>query len=195
MKKPPKLACIFLASGYSKRFRENKLLASFGGRPLIDVVFGNFPSERFYQTVVVTRYAFVAVSASGHGFAVVENTEPEDNIARTIRMGLDALSPDLDGCMFSVCDQPLLRAQSIGALVNAFSAAPGSIAALGYHGRRGNPVIFPRALFGDLRALGPNQSGGAVIAANNHLLHLVEVENRRELIDIDYRADLDIFEI
>ena len=56
-----KLACIFLASGRSTRFRDNKLLADFGGRPMADVVLGNFPGELFQQVIVVTRYPQVAV--------------------------------------------------------------------------------------------------------------------------------------
>ncbi|MEM1484212.1 nucleotidyltransferase family protein [Oscillospiraceae bacterium PP1C4] len=191
MGKSLKLACIFLASGHSKRFHDNKLLSDFGGRPMVDVVLGNFPYEYFNQTVVVTRYAQVAVTAAEHGFTIVENDDETDDISKTIKLGLAVLAPDTDGCLFSVCDQPMLRPQSIGALVDAFRAKPDSIVALGFRGKRGNPVLFPRTLFDELNALEPNQSGGAVIAAHKELLTVVEASNRRELVDIDYRADLE----
>lgn len=142
-----KLGCIFLASGQSKRFQGNKLLSEFNGRPMIETVLGNFPCELFNQTIVVTRYAEVAVTAAQRGFTVVENDGADDSVARTIRLGLDALTPNLDGCLFSVCDQPLLTARSIQAIVDEFIAHPGAIVALGYRGKRGNPVLFPRALF------------------------------------------------
>ena len=140
-----KLGCIFLASGQSKRFQGNKLLSEFNGRPMIETVLGNFPCELFNQTIVVTRYAEVAVTAAQRGFTVVENDGADDSVARTIRLGLDALTPNLDGCLFSVCDQPLLTARSIQAIVDEFIAHPGAIVALGYRGKRGNPVLFPRA--------------------------------------------------
>ena len=186
-----KLACIFLASGRSTRFRDNKLLADFGGRPMAVVVHGNFPGERFQQVIVVTRYPQVAVSAALLGYSVVENDDTTGDMAVTIRKGLAAVDPEAVGCMFSVCDQPLLTARSIGALRAEFLAHPGSIAALGHRGKRGNPVFFPRALFGELAALPPGKSGGAVIAAHPELLRVVEAANRRELLDVDYRGDLD----
>ncbi len=186
-----KLACIFLASGHSKRFRENKLLSNFGGQTLVDVVFQNHPAELFNQTVVVTRYAPVAVSAAQCGFSVAENDDETDDISKTIRLGIEAFRPGMDGCMFSVCDQPLLTADSIRKLVQAFQSSPDKIAVLAYHGKRGNPVIFPSSLFGELSSLPAGQAGSAVIDAHRELLTLVPVENRRELMDIDYRSDLD----
>ena len=83
----------------------------------------------------------------------------------------------------------LRSARSIQAIVDEFIAHPGAIVALGYHGKRGNPVLFPRALFSELGALAPGQSGGAVVAAHTPLLRIVEAKNRLELVDIDYRAD------
>ena len=187
-----KLACIFLASGFSKRFGSNKLLADFRGKPLVDVVLDNHPSELFNCTLVVTRYAQVAASAAERRFGVVENLTATDDPAVTIRLGLDALPAGMDGCMFSVCDQPLLSAHSISALVCAFRAFPDGIVALSYGGRRGNPVIFPAPLFGELSALEPGQGGTAVIAKHPSLLHLVQAEDSRELSDIDCPADLQL---
>ena len=186
-----KIGCIFLASGHSKRFRENKLLSNFGGHMLVDTVFGNHPSELFNQTVVVTRYAPVAVSAAQCGFTIVENEDTTDDISITIRLGLEALRPGMDGCMFSVCDQPLLTAESVRGLVHAFQDAPDKIAVLSHNGKRGNPAIFPKTLFNELKALSSGQSGSAVMKQHPDLINLVAVKNRRELIDIDYRSDLD----
>lgn len=185
-----KIGCIFLASGHSKRFRENKLLAKVGEHMLVDTVFANHPSERFNQTVVVTRYAPVAVSAAQCGFTIVENQDVTDDISITIRLGLDALRYDMDGCMFSVCDQPMLTTESVRHLVDAFRSDPDKIAVLSYNGKRGNPVIFPKSLFEELKTLKSGQSGSAVIRQHEELLNFVGVQHRRELLDIDYRSDL-----
>ena len=186
-----KIGCIFLASGHSKRFRANKLLSSVGDRTLVDTVFHNHPSELFNQTVVVTRYAPVAVSAAQCGFSIAENEDTTDDISKTIRLGLETLRPGMDGCMFSVCDQPLLTTESVRNLVHAFQASPDKIAVLSYNGKRGNPAIFPQALFSELEVLSNGQSGSAVIEKHRELLNLVPVTHRRELIDIDYRRDLE----
>lgn len=186
-----RLGCVFLASGRSQRFGSNKLLAEWNGLTLAERVLRGFPSELFNRTVVVTRFAPVAITAAGLGFTVAENCDETGDIAHTIRLGLEALPPGLDGCLFSVCDQPLLRPASIERLKAAFCSAPGRIYALGWQGTRGNPVIFPRMLFTELASLPLNQSGGAVIAAHPELLTVIEAEDPSELRDIDYRADLD----
>ena len=186
-----KLACILLANGRGKRFGSNKLLAGWGGRPLCDVVLDRHPAELFHQTVVVTRYPEVAVSAAVRGFSVAEDPDGPDDIARSIRLGLEALRPGLDGCLFSVCDQPLLRADTIRKLAAAFIAHRGCIVAAAHGGRRGNPVFFPAALFGELASLPPGGSGGGVIAAHPELLRLVEVADPRELLDVDLPEDLE----
>ncbi len=194
MSRSLRLGCVFLASGQSKRFHTNKLTTEFRGVPLAEFVFGRFPTKRFCQTVVVTRYAQVATTAQRCGFQVVENPDATGDMALTIRYGLNALGDGLDGCLFSVCDQPLLCAQSIHALIDRFCSEPDAIVALGDHGRRGNPVIFPRSLFPALSALSPHQSGGVVIARHVHLLRVVEATHPRELLDIDSPADLKYLE-
>ena len=185
-----RLGCIFLASGYARRFGQNKLLADFQGRPMIDVILEKHPYERFCQTVVVTRYPEIAVSAAIHGCTVVENEDPTGDIARTIRSGIAALMPGLSGCMFSVCDQPLLTPASIHRLVDAFWASPDKIVALGSGGRRGNPVIFPAALLPELASLPSGESGSAVIRRHPGLLQLVEAGCPAELWDVDRPEDL-----
>lgn len=189
-----RLGCVFLASGQSKRFHTNKLTTEFCGMPLVEFLFSRFPAKRFCQTVVVTRYAQVAATAQRCGFQVVENPDTTGDLSLTIHLGLNALDRWLDGCLFSVCDQPLLCAQSIHALTDRFCSEPDTIVALGYHGRRGNPVIFPRSLFSALSALSPHQSGGVVISQHAHLLRVVEATHPWELLDIDSPADLGYLE-
>ena len=125
---------------------------------------------------------------------VVKNPDPASDIAQTIRLGLNAFDCSLDGCLFSVCDQPLVRVRSICTLVDRFCSEPDAIVALGWKGNRGNPVLFPSSLFSALATLAPHQSGSSVIAQYSHLLRIVEAEGPQELLDIDTPADLKYLE-
>lgn len=184
------LACIFLASGHAKRFGSNKLLANYCGRPIIETVFDSIPAERFFKTVVVTRYVPVAASALRRGYIVVENDDSQDDIAETIKRGLSVLPSEIGGCLFSVCDQPRLNAQSVHRLLDDFLSHPDAICSLGNGDRRGNPVIFPQALFPALQNLPPHHSGAAVIDTRRELLRIIEVFDPCELLDVDYPEDL-----
>lgn len=192
MSSAPKIAAVLMASGQAKRFGANKLLTDYQGRPLIETVFDNLPGERFFRVLVVTRYAEIAVAAAERRFSIVENTLERDDTADTIRLGIGALPPGMDGCLFLVCDQPLLKAETIAALCEAFCETPDRIVAPVCGGKRGNPVIFPRALFDELSNLPPDKAGGYVIAAHEALLRTVEFADPTEFLDVDTQQDLNI---
>ena len=88
------------------------------------------------------------------------------------------------GALFLVADQPLLRRESVDALVTLWLEKPDGIAALGHGGVRGNPCLFPARLFPELRALQGDRGGAAVIRRHEDLLTLLEVDPR-ELQDAD----------
>ena len=186
----PYLASILLACGCSKRFGSNKLLAPFRGQPLCERVFQRHPMELFQQNLVVTRYPQAAIFASQQGFSVVEVFDGAEDVAQTIRLGLQAVDSRAAGCLFAVCDQPLLRPESIQKLVAAFLAHPQAVVALGWQGRRGNPVCFPRLLFGELAQLPAQHGGSWVVNAHPERLLVVEAAGPEELEDVDRPEDL-----
>lgn len=186
----PKIAAVLMASGRGKRFGSNKLLADFQGRPLFHQILERLPAECFYRVYVVTRYAQIAVAAAEKRFSVVENLSELDDSAETIRLGVEALPPEVDGCMFFVCDQPCLQSETVRALWEAFLQTPDRIIAPVCDGQRGNPVIFPRALFSELASLAPDQAGGAVIARHGELLRMVAFSQAVQFSDVDCPADL-----
>lgn len=181
-----KIGCVLLASGSAERFGSNKLLTEFNGRTLIENTLAAVSADRFSRAVVVTAYDRVEALARAHGFAVVRNAHPEYGVGYTIRLGLKEIE-GMDACLFCVCDQPYLSKQSVRDLLAAYT---GGISALSYGAERGNPVIFPRELFGELLALGAGESGGAVIARHKDRLTLFEVKSPLELADVDTKEDL-----
>ena len=110
-------------------------------------------------------------------------------MAAGIRLGLADLR-NMDGVLFSVCDQPNLTTKSIENLINSFLESPDFIHALSWQGRRGNPVLFPKALFPELMALTGDAGGSAVIRRQAELLRLTEAGSPRELSDVDYPEEL-----
>lgn len=183
------VAAVLLAGGASRRFGGNKLLADWQGRPLVRAVLEAFPRGAFSPALVVTRHPPVAEIARELGYPALLRPQACGDLSGSIGVGLSAVG-EVAGCLFAVCDQPRLEGASVLRLLEAFRAAPERICALGWQGRRGNPVIFPRGLLGELLALPPGGSGGRVIAAHPHLLHLVEAGSEAELADIDTPQDL-----
>lgn len=176
------IGCVLMAAGAGTRFAgANKLLAHFGGRPLICRAMDAIPQE--CETVVVTGCSEIAAEAGKRGFAVAENTRPGDGVSRTIRLGVERLA-HCEGILFLVGDQPLLTRRSVELILVRFRGDPTRICAAAGGGRRGNPCIFPREFFEELCTLTGDTGGSAVIRRHPERLTLVEIP-AHELFDTD----------
>ena len=184
-----RLGCVLLASGFARRFGENKLLRAVEGKTLVERTFGALPPEDFHRAVVTSRYPEILGMAMEYGYLALENREADEGIAAGVRLGLSALE-DCDGALFAVCDQPWLTRESVGRLVAAFRAQPERIAALSWREERGNPAIFPADLFSELLELHGDRGGGAVLRRHPDRILLVEAGDGRELRDVDQPGDL-----
>lgn len=178
-----RIGCVVMASGGGARFGGNKLTAELDGRSLIRRALEAVPEAMFQTVAVVSPYGAALDLARAFGFLPVENHAPADGVSRTIALGLDALG-EVDGAMFLVSDQPLLRRKSVARLVRRWLEQPESIAALGHGGVRGNPCLFPAWCFPELRDLVGDHGGNTVIRRHEEDLLLLEVP-AEELTDVD----------
>ena len=130
-----RIGCVVMAAGNARRFGENKLAVQVQGKTLFRRALEAVPAERFVRTVVVSQYPEVLELAHRMGFVPVPNRHPDWGISHTISLGLGKL-PEMDAALFQVADQPLLRRESVGSLVDFYREHPEHIAALGHGGVR-----------------------------------------------------------
>lgn len=184
------IGCVIKASGVSARFGGNKLLAPLWGKPLICHLLDSLP-QALARTVVVTRQEAIAALARERGLHAVLHDFPR--VSDTIRLGTAAMM-DLDGCMFCGGDQPGLRQDTLRAMLAAFASNPGRIHRLSFGEKPGSPVIFPSFLYPELLSLTGEETGSTVIRRHRELVSLVEAASERELMDVDTREDLALWE-
>lgn len=174
------------ASGEGKRFGSNKLLVDLGGKPLCAYVLEATDCGCFPKRLVVTRWNEVAEICRKKGVEVLLHEEPLQR--DTIRLGVEQME-GMEGCLFCTADQPLLRKESIQALVDAFLADPSRIYRLSFAGQGASPVIFPKAAFAALKKL-PTAGGGSAVFSLFAPPVLVEALGKEELMDVDTVEDL-----
>ena len=189
-----KLSAVVMASGHSKRFKGDKLTALVDGVPMIEKLFMAIPEDVFDAVAVVSRDEKILDIARSYGYRAVFNDDKTDDTAKTIRLGVENISPDSVGCAFFVGDQPWLKGDTITSLAEKFYEATSRISMLSHNGHKGNPVIFPAALLGELKTLLRNEQGKVVIRRHPELVVFKEVEDANELRDIDYASDLNVSE-
>ena len=89
-----------------------------------------------------------------------------------------------------VSDQPLLKKESVRAMVEFYKENSDFIVSMSYDTIRGNPCIFPKEFFSELLKLKEDHGGNTVIRQHKDRLKLFEATYKDELTDIDTKEDL-----
>lgn len=187
-----KIDAILLASGCSNRFgRENKLLWPFRGTALAEralrLVCG---MAGLNQMHFVYFDAGLGDLAKKYPVSLVRNLNPERGVCESVRLGVAASSADF--YLFMHCDQPLLDADTVEAVL-AFRR-PGFIAAPSWRGTPGNPALFSSYFRQELLELPDGESPRSIKRRYPERVLEAKVAGLLPLRDIDTREDLEFFE-
>lgn len=187
------VAGILLAAGLSRRMgAANKLTAPYGDKPLVRHAGETLAASTATPVIVVTGHDRKGVIAclAGLDFKEAHNADFATGMASSLRTGIDALAADIDAAVIMLGDMPALKAHDIDALVAAFAANPQAPAVAPVHaGRRGNPVLWSRTMFGDLRRLRGDRGARGLLGTLGERLVSVEVGHAGIFRDVDTAAD------
>ena len=183
------IGCVVMAAGNAERFGENKLAAVVDGKTLIEHALEAVPADKLAAVCVVTQYDEVETLAKRFGFRCLRNERPEWGLSYTIRLGTEALQNECGAIVYQVSDQPLLRRESVAALVAYYREHPDKIVGASHGGTRGNPCVFPEKYFPALCALTGDRGGRVIIREHEEDLLLYEI-GKRELTDVDTKEAL-----
>lgn len=190
-----RLGIVLLAAGAGKRFGGNKLTAQVHGKPMYLWAMENIEEMKTeLPAVVVTGTPEIVSAAEAKGMIAIFNGQPELGISLSIRLGIEAVIQEdrkVDGILFMVCDQPWLEKTTLVRLMSEFD---GGILALSYGERRGNPVIFSREYLKELSELSGDIGGRQVMARHRENVRFLEVNDEKELQDIDKREQIELIE-
>lgn len=169
---------IILAAGRSSRMGgSNKLLATFDGEPLVRQVAAHALASKARGVTVVIGHEADAVKAAltGLDISTVANPDFSDGLSTSVRAGLAALPQNADAAMIVLGDMPRVTSADLNRLIEAFARDRGAvIVRASSGGKRGNPVILPRAAFADL----------ALVEGDEGARSLME-SGRFEVVDVD----------
>lgn len=146
-----------LAAGRSSRMHgPNKLLAEFDGKPLIRRVAEAVTSSRVDATHIVLGHQRdrIAAALDGLDLTIVENPDYADGLSTSLKAAERALPPEVNGLLVVLGDMPGVTANAVDAMLDAFARAGGqAIIRATDAGKRGNPVLLPRALFAEIERI------------------------------------------
>ena len=182
------MVCVIMASGLGQRFGGNKLMANFKGKPLLQWIL-DATEGIFARRVVVTRHQAVEALCQRQEIPVICHRLPYRS--DTVRLGLQAIMQDVDGCLFCLGDQPLLRRDTVASLALSAAQEPDAIWRAAWESTAGSPVLFPKWAFPELLALPKGAGGGFVVKKHPERVRFLPVQSSGELLDVDRPADLE----
>lgn len=180
-----------LAAGKASRYgsdEDNKLLAEFEGVPLVRRTALRASKSNANSVIVVVGFqaADIISVLAGLPINIATNRDFPLGISSSLMAGLTMPEArSADGVLVMLADMPTISTLNLNSVIDAFAADDGrSIVVAAHGGVRGNPVIIPKSLFGDLMFLEGD------VGARNIIRHsgipIVEVEiGAAALHDVD----------
>jgi molybdenum cofactor cytidylyltransferase len=183
----PRIAALILAAGRSTRYGgSNKLLAELDGVPIVRRVAQAALASRARPVVAVTGHQSdrVAEALKGLDVQLVHNPNYAKGLSTSLKAGIGALPSQAEGAVVCLGDIPRIDASHIDRLIAAFAPKEGRLIALPVHsGKRGNPVLFGRALFAEM--LDAEGDTGARHIIGTHADEVAEVDLGTDAIFAD----------
>jgi molybdenum cofactor cytidylyltransferase len=186
---------IILAAGRSSRMGRSKaLLTSPDGRTFVHRLACAFCDGGLQEAIIVGRpedaalQAEVATIAAPVRFAA--NADADAGQLSSLLAGLRAADgPGVSAVLVCPVDAPLIRGETVAALVAVFSSTGAPIVRAVHGGRHGHPVVFSRAMFDELRRADMAVGAKAVLRAHEHAIVNVDVDDPGAVSDVDTPAD------
>lgn len=185
------IAGIVLAAGASERMGRCKALLPIRGGAAVDVVVAALREAGVSPVIVVVgKHATDIVAQADLSDAeVVVHEDWEAGRTSSIQAGLRSVPEEARAVVLALVDMPYVEASTVGTLVGAFEALPGSQAVIPIHGnRRGHPIVLSRTLFPRIEALGPDEPLRNLLRDARAVE--IPVEDPGVLIDLDTPEDL-----
>lgn len=170
-----------------------KSLLELDGKSLISRIFVALKDAGIGPAVVVLGHHADAIDKAVQALPItrVRNPSPDDGPASSLRIGLRALSANVDAVIVALADQPLIAATDISDLIEAFkSRGNRQMVVPRFSGTPGNPVVVTAALRDEWLAGDVRVTGQRWRDANPSRVHWFDTDNPHYCIDIDTLDDM-----
>jgi molybdenum cofactor cytidylyltransferase len=144
MEAPPTVAAVILAAGQSRRFGTPKQLALLEGRPMLQHVIDVAVAAGLSPVMAVVPPWLDPAPVSGP-VRLIPNSNPERGMSHSLRLGMQAIGPDIEGVVILLGDQPRVSVDDLRSLLAARGPRP--LVALRADGRLAPPVLVERSHF------------------------------------------------
>ena len=169
-----------------------KPLLDIGGRTFIEHITEMMLAVVPRLVIVIGAHRERVRAAIPHDarIAIVENPNYAQGQLSSLQAGLDALQPEAVGALVHLGDHPLVRVETFRAIVDSYDRTGKPIVIARHDGHRGHPLIFDRAIFGELMSAPEGEGARHVVNADASRVAYVDLPNPGINLDLDTPSDL-----
>ncbi len=188
-----RVVAVVLAAGTSSRFGSPKLIAPLEDRPILQHVLDALAASSVDAVIVVLGRdaARIEAAVAWRAERRVANPRPEDGLASSLRVGLEAAAEDrtTEAVLVVLGDQPGLRPDVVTAVLDAAAGNASPILRPRYASDPApNPVLVRRAAWALAASLEGDRGLGPLLASRPELV--TEVAVTGAIPDVDTPGDL-----
>lgn len=180
---------VIMASGFSRRMGQDKLLMTVGGKPVIQWVVEASRQSGADTITLIYRNPELLEIAEAFGISAVYNPEAETGQSAALRLAVSTL-PRSEAYIFVAGDQPLISPETLRRLIRTYRQKKPDIVSAAWQGHRTLPVLFAGTMAEPLLALTGDQGGRALIGCGLYDTVYVELVCEEEAWDIDTPDEL-----
>ena len=166
-----------------------KLAGARAAGLLVNTIVMHRPDDEAVRTIAAEYRAYPVATRS-----------PDGELSDTLRAGIEAIGSretrqDSAALLICLADQPLLRLEVIGALIDGWKSGARAIrpAYRDSPGEPGHPLLIDRSLWGYASELRGESGFGPVLAARGVTVRTIPVGGSNP--DVDTRADLEALDL
>ncbi len=179
------ITAVLIASGFSKRMGQEKLLLPIFGVPMIQRIAMKLQQSKAGERILVYRNQEVRKVTGDYVHQAVMNEKAALGQSEAVKLGVKKANPQSSGYLFVLGDQPLISVEVINQLIETHQKHPYRILRPVYADQPGNPVLFPSDFREQLLQLEGDEGGRVIIQANRQAVLECSFDCREAGLDAD----------
>ena len=181
------IVAVVLSAGESSRMGRPKALLPIDGQTFIERIVAALKQTTVGKIIVILGHNARELEAriSHLPVQILINTDYRQGQLSSLQLAVRDLQADADcdGMLVHLVDHPYLAPALVQEMIRRFYETEKRIIVPKFHGKRGHPVIFSNALFGEL--LSAPMAEGAKAVVNAHRAETLEIDTQEEGIAVD----------
>ena len=181
------IVAVVLSAGESSRMGRPKALLPIDGQTFIERIVAALKQTTVGKIIVILGHNARELEAkiSHLPVQILINTDYRQGQLSSLQLAVRDLQADADcdGMLVHLVDHPYLAPALVQEMIRRFYETKKRIIVPKFHGKRGHPVLFSHALFGEL--LSAPMAEGAKAVVNAHRAETLEIDTQEEGIAVD----------